>query len=76
MGAAFNKSLLNKVSEPIEGNTGVFTISVSSLGATPAQMDVNTFKAQIDNDQSRTMRSAYLALKKTAKIIDNRGKLF
>jgi peptidyl-prolyl cis-trans isomerase D len=76
MGAAFNKSLLNKVSEPIEGNTGVFTISVSSLGATPAQIDVNTFKAQIDNDQSRTMRSAYLALKKTAKIIDNRGKLF
>ena len=34
-----NKQVLNKVSEPIAGNTGVFVLSVNALGAKPAQQD-------------------------------------
>jgi peptidyl-prolyl cis-trans isomerase D len=76
VGAAFNKSLLNKVSEPIAGNAGVFTLSVSNLAANTAQTDLTTFKEQYQGRLSNTILNAVLALKKTAKIEDNRAKLY
>ena len=76
VGAAFNKSLLNKVSEPISGNAGVFVISVSNLGTAPAPGDIAAFKEQYQGRISNNILNSVLALKKKAKIEDNRAKLY
>jgi peptidyl-prolyl cis-trans isomerase D len=76
IGAAFNKSLVNKISSPIVGNNGVFVLSVSGLGAVAAQQDMNTFKLQQNGNLANAVFNSYKALKKTAKIVDNRAKLF
>ena len=76
IGAAFNKSLVNKISSPIVGNNGVFVLSVSGLGAVAAQQDMNTFKLQQNGILANAVFNSYKALKKTAKIVDNRTKLF
>lgn len=74
MGAAFNKTLQNKLSEPIAGNTGVFVIrgekiyAVSNLNA-----NVDNLRKQMEMQQRQMggYRSAE-ALKKAADIKDNR----
>ena len=76
VGASFNKALLNKISAPIAGNSGVFVISVSSLGAIAAPGDLAAFKEQYQGRLSNTILNSVLALKKTAKIQDNRAKLY
>jgi peptidyl-prolyl cis-trans isomerase D len=76
VGASFNKALLNKVSAPIAGNSGVFVISVSNLGAIAAPGDLAAFKEQYQGRLSNTILNSVLALKKTAKIEDNRAKLY
>ncbi len=76
VGASFNKALLNKVSAPIAGNSGVFVISVSNLGAIAAPGDLAAFKEQYQGRLSNTILNSVLALKKTAKIQDNRAKLY
>jgi len=76
VGASFNKALLNKVSAPIAGNSGVFVISVSNLGAIAAPGDLAAFKEQYQGRLSNTILNSMLALKKTAKIEDNRAKLY
>lgn len=73
-GAAFNKSLQNKVSEPIAGNTGVFVIkgeSVTALANT--NMDVEGLRKQIEMQQKQMAGYQSIeALKKAADIKDNR----
>ena len=76
VGASFNKALLNKVSAPIAVNSGVFVISVSNLGAIAAPGDLAAFKEQYQGRLSNTILNSVLALKKTAKIQDNRAKLY
>ena len=76
VGASFNKALLNKISAPIAGNSGVFVISVSNLGAIAAPGDLAAFKEQYQVRLSNTILNSVLALKKTAKIQDNRAKLY
>ena len=76
VGASFNKALLNKISAPIAGNSGVFVISVSNLGAIAAPGDLAAFKEQYQGRLSNTILNSVLALKKTAKIQDNRAKLY
>lgn len=76
VGAAFNKNLLNKVSEPIAGNAGVFVLSVSNLGTSSAPGDIAAFKNQYQNRVSNNILNSILALKKKAKIEDNRPKLY
>ena len=76
IGAAFNKSLINKVSQPIAGNAGVFVLSVGASSAKPAQQDLLTFREeQLGRLRSIVFRGS-TALKKSAKIVDNRAKLF
>ena len=70
------EALLNKVSAPIAGNSGVFVISVSNLGAIAAPGDLAAFKEQYQGRLSNTILNSVLALKKTAKIQDNRAKLY
>jgi peptidyl-prolyl cis-trans isomerase D len=73
-GAAFNKSLQNKVSEPIAGNTGVFVIKGESITALPnTNMDIEGLRKQMEMQQ-RQMASyqSIEALKKAAEVKDNR----
>ena len=76
VGAAFNKSLINKTSEPIAANTGVFTISVNSVGAKPSQQDPAFFKDELLQRTRSVLFRSSLALKKVATIVDNRAKLY
>ncbi len=76
IGAAFNKSLVNKVSEPIASNTGVFVIKVNSLGAKQSQQDPIFYKDELLQRTRSVLFRSSAALKKTAKIVDNRSKLY
>lgn len=80
VGAAFNKNLLNKVSEPIAGNAGVFVIRVESQFAMPNQnFDVISQQASLLQMQQRALSDPRLLidiLKKDIKIEDNRRTFF
>jgi len=76
LGAAFNKALINKVSEPIAANSGVYTISVNSIAAKQANQDPSFFKDELlERTRSLMFRSAS-SFKKVANIVDNRSKLY
>lgn len=73
-GAAFNKGLQGKVSEPIAGNTGVFVIKGGSISALAnTNMNVEDLRKQLEMQQKQMggYRSIE-ALKKVAKIDDQR----
>ena len=78
IGATFNKSLLNKVSEPIKGNNGVYVIKVNSIGNKPT--DSPAMIAQQADQHTKGMLQQmtgwFESLKKTATIKDNRSKQF
>ena len=76
VGAAFNKALLNKISEPIFANTGVYTISVNGISAKQAQQDPLFFKDELLERTRSVMFRSISSLKKVAKIEDNRSKLY
>jgi peptidyl-prolyl cis-trans isomerase D len=76
VGAAFNKSLVNKVSAPIDGNAGVYVISVNNQSATQSQLDPNNYKEEMLNRTRSVLFRSNIALKKIAKIEDNRAKLY
>ncbi len=76
VGAAFNKTLLNKPSAPIAGNAGVFVISVKSQGAKVATQDLNSFEADLLNRTRSVVYRTNIGLKKVAKIVDNRLKVY
>ena len=76
IGAAFNKNLLNKISEPIAGNTGVFVLSVNALGAKPAQQDPVLYQDETLQRLRNIMFRTNVALRKAAKIKDNRFKVY
>ena len=76
VGAAFNKSLINKPSAPIAGNAGVFVISVKSQGAKAATQDLTSFEAELLNRTRSVVYRTNTALKKVAKIVDNRMKVY
>jgi peptidyl-prolyl cis-trans isomerase D len=73
-GAAFNKSLQNKVSEPIAGNTGVFVIRGESITALPnTNMDIEGLRKQMEMQQKQMASyQSVEALKKAADVKDNR----
>ncbi len=76
IGAAFNKGLLNKVGEPIAGNTGVFVVSVNALGAKPAQQDPTVYHDETLQRLRNIMFRTNVALRKAANIKDNRSKVY
>jgi peptidyl-prolyl cis-trans isomerase D len=73
-GAAFNKSLQNKVSEPVAGNTGVFVIRGEGSTALPnTNMDVEGLRKQMEMQQKQMAGYQSIeALKKASEIKDNR----
>lgn len=73
-GAAFNKTLQGKISEPIAGNTGVFVLkdeSVSALANTNVNVEELRKQLEMQQKQMGGYRSIE-ALKKAADIKDNR----
>jgi peptidyl-prolyl cis-trans isomerase D len=76
VGAAFNKALLGKASEPIVGSTGVFAIRVESNGAKASSMDPATAKQGLVQNAKMTAYRGMDALKKAATIKDNRAKFY
>ncbi len=74
IGAAFNKALLNKVSDPIDGTNGVFLIKVNQQSVPPsANIDVNMQKkAQEAQLRQYASFSTLESLRKSAKIVDTR----
>lgn len=77
-GAAFNKSLQGKRSEPIAGNTGVFVIKGESISALPnTSMNAGQLRKQLEMQQRQMggYRSIE-ALKKAADIKDNRFEFY
>jgi peptidyl-prolyl cis-trans isomerase D len=78
-GAAFNKAYQTKVSPPFAGNTGVFVIKVNSV-STKAPLAPELLEQQKMSEINREIQSAlgqsFNALKKIAKIKDERSKFF
>ncbi|MES2003720.1 MAG: SurA N-terminal domain-containing protein [Bacteroidota bacterium] len=76
VGAAFNKSLLGKASEPIAGTTGVFAIKVEATGAKAANTDLLTLKQTLLQSVKMSSYRGMEALRKAASIKDYRSKIF
>jgi peptidyl-prolyl cis-trans isomerase D len=76
VGAAFNPANKEKISAPIEGNSGVYVIRVENTSATMvANADVNTQREQ-KSRQNRMGVYPQGALREAATIKDNRSKFF
>jgi peptidyl-prolyl cis-trans isomerase D len=77
IGAAFNKQIQNKISNPIAGNTGVFVVKsggvtgVASFGQTP-----ETQKNQIEQMLKQQSGNEVTVLRKAANIKDYRSKFY
>jgi peptidyl-prolyl cis-trans isomerase D len=76
VGAAFNKALINKLSDPIAANSGVFTISVNGISAKQADQDPSFFKDELLDRTRGMMFRSVSSFKKIAKIEDNRSKVY
>ena len=76
IGAAFNKSLMGKASEPIAGSTGVFGIKAESVGAKASGTDVATIKQTMLQSTKMSSYRGLEALKKSATIKDSRAKFY
>lgn len=78
IGAAFNKRLQNKISEPINGTGGVFIVKVNNIGSLPSETAENLSlqTAQQTKLMLQQLSGWFESLKKTAEINDNRNKQF
>jgi peptidyl-prolyl cis-trans isomerase D len=74
IGAAFNRSMLGKVSEPIDGNNGVYLLKVESIGAvSAANADVMMQKRAMESQMKQYAGfSTMESLRKAANIKDTR----
>ena len=88
-GASFNKQYLQKVSPPIEGNTGVFVMKVNAINQKPpdppavaAQKKSARLTEIIQGGQGQmrpgvgALGGSFNALKKMAEVKDKRSKFF
>ena len=62
----------NKLSAPIEGNTGVYVVKNISTVKAPAMKDYATYVAKIESQNASEVNRVIPALKGNAKIKDNR----
>ena len=80
LGAAFNKTLLSKISDPIAGNAGVFVVkskgvtALSSSGMSIEQVQTNL--RQMLQQQQSNGGGVFEALRKNASISDNRSDFY
>jgi peptidyl-prolyl cis-trans isomerase D len=78
IGAAFNKSWQNKISEPIKGTSGVFVVKVNNIASLPPESaEILSFQtAQQTKQMLQQLSGWFESLKKTAEIKDDRNKQF
>jgi len=77
VGAAFNKNLAGKISDPIAGTTGVFVLRSESVAAKPSLVDANAQRQQLEaNLKSQAGYRAMGALRLAADVTDNRSKFY
>jgi peptidyl-prolyl cis-trans isomerase D len=62
----------NKISAPIEGNTGVYVVKNESTVKAPALKDLSTYVAQLKAQSAGDVNRVLPALKDKATIKDNR----
>jgi len=77
IGASFNKQLLNKLSSPIAGNSGVYVVrSESVYAASNMGQTAIVQKQQTEQMLKQQASQAIAALRKAADITDNRAKFY
>jgi peptidyl-prolyl cis-trans isomerase D len=79
IGAAFNPANKGKVvPEPIPGTQGVYVIQVNSTTTVPVDTNLELQAKTMEMQQRQAMmyNSPIQALRKTAKIKDNRAKFY
>jgi peptidyl-prolyl cis-trans isomerase D len=82
IGAAFNKALLNKVSPGIPGEQGVFFVNVRNINQPPLGKNEPNPAMNMERQQQMQQMAGQMqgsipqALKKKAKIVDNRSNFF
>jgi peptidyl-prolyl cis-trans isomerase D len=76
-GAAFNRNMLNKVTEPIAGTSGVFGVRVELIGARPTSGTAEDIRKNLESQlKSGGGYNAIGALRKAANIKDYRFTFF
>jgi peptidyl-prolyl cis-trans isomerase D len=77
VGVAFNRSMVNKVTAPIAGSTGVFAARVESQGARPSGGSAEDMRKTLEGQlRSRSGYESLNALKRAATIKDYRHEFF
>ncbi len=76
IGAAFNKTLTGKTSDPIAGATGVFVIKIENNGARPGNLDLVSMHQNLLQGARASAYRSQEALKKAAVIKDSRSKFY
>lgn len=75
VGWSFNKAAINKVSEPIDGGSGVFVIKLGTIAAKAGAVNTDEIKTQMEGQLKQSLAyGAINALRKAAKIKDDRSK--
>lgn len=77
LGAAFNPNFQNKISAPIKGESGVFVVKVENISAVPNPLfDAAQTKKGLEMQQENATFRLIEAMKKSAKIVDNRATYY
>ena len=77
IGAAFNKQILNKLSDPIAGHSGVFVVRPEGVsGAGNLGQTAESQKQQTEQMLKQQASQAVMALRKAADVKDNRAKFY
>ena len=76
VGAAFNKSLIGKCSGAIEGTSGVFAVKPEAISAAATMQDAQAIKTTLLQAVQSNIFRGFEAIKKSAKITDNRSTFY
>lgn len=76
IGAAFNKALIGKNTPAIEGAAGVFAVKPENIGAGATMQDASALKGTLLQAAQSTIFRGFEAVKKAAKITDNRSTFY
>jgi peptidyl-prolyl cis-trans isomerase D len=76
VGAAFNKALIGKSTAAIEGSAGVFAVKPETIGAAAVMQDAAALQSALLQAVQSNVYRGFEAIKKSAKIKDNRSTFY
>ena len=76
VGAAFNKSLIGKNTAAIEGSAGVFAVRPEAISAAATMQDPAAITSALLQAVQSNIYRGFEAIKKSAKITDNRSTFY